>query len=74
MPVLLNVSRNLQPMRPNSATMRGHSYSPIAGGASERWREAISQAGRAVGFVHKIKDLSSLVKLLLDVLSPPITA
>ena len=44
---------------------------PHSGWASERWREAISQAARAVGFIHKVKDLSSFVKQLLDVLSQP---
>jgi hypothetical protein len=39
------------------------------GWASERWREAISQAARAVGFQQKIKDLPSFVAHLLDVLS-----
>jgi hypothetical protein len=47
---------------------------PHFGWASERWREAISQTARAVGFQHKIKDLPSFVKHLLDVLSQPITA
>ncbi len=47
---------------------------PHCGWASERWREAISQAARAVGFAHKIKDLSSFVKHLLDALSQPVTA
>jgi hypothetical protein len=39
------------------------------GWANERWREAISQSARAVGFQHKIKDLPSFVAHLLDVLS-----
>lgn len=47
---------------------------PHCGWANERWREAISQAARQVGFAHKIKDLSSFVKHLLDVLSQPSVA
>jgi hypothetical protein len=44
---------------------------PHCGWANERWREAISQAARAAGFQHKIKDLPSFVNHLLDVLSQP---
>lgn len=44
---------------------------PHAGWADERFREAISDAARAVGFVHKVKDLSSFVDHLLDVLFQP---
>jgi hypothetical protein len=44
---------------------------PHSGWANERFREAISDAARAVGFVHKVKDLSSFVKHLLEVLSQP---
>jgi hypothetical protein len=41
---------------------------PRCGWASESWRESISQAGRMVGFQHRIKDLPSFVKCLMDVL------
>jgi hypothetical protein len=51
----------------DGAWLQMHSY---CGWANERWREAISQAARAVGFQHKIKDLPSFVKHLLDVLTP----
>jgi hypothetical protein len=42
---------------------------PHYGWASERFREAISQTARLVGFKHKIKDVPSFVKHLLEVLS-----
>jgi hypothetical protein len=44
---------------------------PNAGWASERFRGAITQAARAVGFQKKITDLHSYVQHLLDVLSQP---
>src|SRR4030088_2637127 len=47
---------------------------PHSGWANERFREAIGDSARAVGFVHKVKDLSSFVKHLLDVLSQPSVA
>ena len=47
---------------------------PHCGWANERFCEAISQTARAMGFMHKIKDLPSFVKHLLDVLSQPVAA
>ena len=47
---------------------------PHFGWANERWREAISQTARLVGFKFKIKDLPSFVKHLLDVLAQPVAA
>ncbi len=47
---------------------------PHFGWANERWREAISQTARLVGFKFKIKDLPSFVKHLLDVLSQSVAA
>jgi hypothetical protein len=47
---------------------------PHFGWADECWREAVSQTARLVGFKHKIKDLPSFVKQLLDVLSQPVVA
>ena len=44
---------------------------PHAGWASERFREAISETARSVGFQHKITDLHSYVRQLLSVLSQP---
>jgi hypothetical protein len=42
---------------------------PYAGWASESWRESISVAARQVGFTRKIKDFSSFVDHLLEVLA-----
>jgi hypothetical protein len=42
---------------------------PHSGWANERFREAISDAARAVGFQHKIKDLPDFVSHLVRVLS-----
>ncbi len=42
---------------------------PHAGWASERFRNAITQAARSVGFQNKITDLHSYVVHLLEVLS-----
>jgi hypothetical protein len=47
---------------------------PYFGWANERFREAISVVARQVGFQYKIKDLSSFVNSLLDVLSQPVAA
>jgi len=47
---------------------------PYYGWASEPFREAVSTAARAVAFKHKIKDIPSFVKHLLDVLSQPSVA
>ncbi len=44
---------------------------PYYGFTSERWREAISQTARLVGFKYKIKDLPTFVDALLEVLSQP---
>ena len=44
---------------------------PHAGWASERFRDAITRAARAVGFQKKITDLHSYVEHLLGVLSEP---
>lgn len=38
---------------------------------SERWREAISEAARQVGFRHKSKSLPFFLKNLIGVLSQP---
>jgi hypothetical protein len=42
---------------------------PHAGWACERFRDAITQAARAVGFQKKISDLHSYVAHLLEVLA-----
>jgi hypothetical protein len=42
---------------------------PHSGWANERFREAISDAARAVGFQHRITDLPSFVGRLVRVLS-----
>jgi hypothetical protein len=47
---------------------------PHYGWASKRFREAISDTGRLVGFQHKITNLKSFVDHLLDVLSQPSVA
>jgi hypothetical protein len=47
---------------------------PYYGFDSKPWREALSVATRHVGFQHKIKDFSSFVDCLLDVLSQPVAA
>ena len=41
---------------------------PHSGWANERWREAISQAARGVGFQHKIKELPAFVTSLVAIL------
>jgi hypothetical protein len=38
---------------------------------SPKWREAVSQTARLVGFTFRIKDIHSFVEHLLDVLSQP---
>ncbi len=43
----------------------------VGGWANEHWRDAITEAGRAVGFKQKIIDLSSFVDHLVFVLSKP---